>query len=164
MDYVYIGELVNTHGIKGEVRIISDFELKEQVFKPEVKLYIGKNKEEEVVKSYRHHKIFDMIVFEGLDNINDVLGYKGEKVYANRADLTTDKNLKQDLIGLEVYANDRLIGTVKEILISKAHDILVIKTDGKNRMVPLVDEFIKSVDMENKKIEVNEIKGLFDED
>jgi len=81
MNYVYIGNIVNTHGIKGEVRILSSFNYKEYIFKKNFNLYIGKNKEKQTINSYRFHKIFDMVTFYGIDNINDVLKYKGEKVY-----------------------------------------------------------------------------------
>ena len=51
MDYIYIGEIVNTHGLKGEVRLLSDFEYKKEAFIINKKIYVGKNKEELVIKS-----------------------------------------------------------------------------------------------------------------
>lgn len=163
MEYIYVGDLVNTHGLKGEVRILSDFEYKELVFKKEFKVYVGRNKEELVINSYRPHKIFDMVTFVGITDINDVLGYKGERVYIKRSDLKIDGVLNQDLIGINVYASNRLIGPVKQLIKSKAHDILLIDGGTKNYMVPNIAEFIKSVDLVNNRIEVNEIEGLFNE-
>ena len=61
MKYVLIGKLVNTHGLKGEVRILSDFRYKDRVFIPNMKIYIGKEKKEETISTYRHHKIFEML-------------------------------------------------------------------------------------------------------
>ena len=63
MDYIYIGDIVNTHGLKGEVRIISEFKFKASVFKIGMNFYIGKDKNKEVVSSYRTHKTFDMVCF-----------------------------------------------------------------------------------------------------
>jgi 16S rRNA processing protein RimM len=163
MNYIYIGDLVNTHGIKGEVRIVSEFELKDQVFKKGFKFYIGRNKEKEVVKTYRFHKIFDMVTFEGIEDINDVLGYKGDKVYVNRDDLVIENYLNQDLIGLEVYELENKIGKVKQIMSSKAHDIMVISGEKKNHLVPCIDEFIKEVNLNDKKIIINRIEGLINE-
>lgn len=163
MDYIYIGDLVNTHGIRGEVRIISDFELKTQVFKKGVKLYIGRNKEEVIIKSYRFHKIFDMVTFLDIEDINDVLGYKGERVYVDRSMLKIKTYLKQDLIGMEACTTDRVIGKVKQIMNSKAHDILVISGETKNHLVPYNKAFIANVDVVAKKILINEIEGLFNE-
>ena len=87
MEYIYIGDIVNTHGIKGELRILSDFKYKENVFKKNFKIYIGKNKEEQIINTYRKHKMFDMITLVGFTNINEVLKYKKMPVYINKKDL-----------------------------------------------------------------------------
>ena len=87
MKYIYIGKIVNTHGLKGEIRILSDFKYKELIFKDNFKIYIGEDKIPEVINSYRHHKIFDMITIKGINNINDVLKYKGKRVYVNKEDI-----------------------------------------------------------------------------
>ena len=87
MNYILIGKIVNTHGIKGELRIISDFPYKDRVFKNNFNIYIGKDKINEVINTYRHHKIFDMITLKNYNNINEVLKYKGSLVYINRLDL-----------------------------------------------------------------------------
>ncbi len=71
MDLVYIGKLVNTHGLKGEVRIISDFEYKGDVFQINNSLYI--NNKEYKINSYRHHKIYEMVIFDGVYNIEDAV-------------------------------------------------------------------------------------------
>ena len=84
MDFLYLGKIVNTHGIKGEIRILSDFKYKEQVFKKGNNIYIGKDKIKEVLNSYRVHKNYDMVTLEGINDINDVLKYKGMNVYIDR--------------------------------------------------------------------------------
>lgn len=163
MEYIYLGKLVNTHGIKGEVRIKSNFKYKDQVFKINNLLYIGKNKDELKITSYRVHKEFDMVTFEGINDINDVLKYKGENVYFDRDNININGILNEDLIGIEVYSN-RFIGKVTDILESNAHQIIVIEKDGITNMVPFVDEFILNIDLENKKIIIKEIEGLIHED
>lgn len=163
MKEVYLGIIVNTHGIKGEVRILSDFKYKDLVFIPGFKLYVGKTKEELVIRSYRKHKNFDMVTFEGIDNINDVLGYKGESVYINRSDIEVCGYINEDIIGFEVYSNNNLIGNALDVINNGAHDILVIKGEHKKYMIPFIDEFIDNVDIENSKISINEIEGLLDE-
>lgn len=164
MEYIYIGQLVNTHGIKGEVRIISDFKYKKNVFKKGNNLYIGKQKEKLEINSYRFHKIYDMVTFKEINNIDDVLKYKGDKVYINREEITFDGILDEDIIGMEVYDESKLIGKVTDILKNKVHSILVIEKNGNKNMIPYVDEFIKNIDLENKKIEINVIEGLINED
>ena len=126
--YRYIGRLVNTHGIKGEVRILSDIDYKDLVFKKGFNLYIGSKKEKETINTYRVHKNFDMVTFVGINNINDVLKYKGEDVYVLRSDIegvVTD----EDFIGLDVYT-DKYIGKVTSIL-KGYNDILVIENEAK---------------------------------
>lgn len=162
MNYVCIGEIVNTHGIKGELRIVSDIEYKDCIFQKGTHLYIGKNKSKEIIATYRYHKIYDMVTLEGLQDINDVLGYKGEKVYINRDEFSFPSFLKEDLIGLDVLSNGYQ-GKVTSILKSKAHDILVIEKENQKHLVPYIDEFIQNIDFENKKIEITDMKGLFDE-
>lgn len=161
MNLIYIGDVINTHGLKGEVRIISDFKYKKSVFKPGKKLYIMNN--ELVINTYRKHKNYDMVTFNELNTIEDVLMYKNESVYINRDDFKFRGYLDEDLIGLNAYNEDKLMGKVTGILKGNKQDILIIE-NGKKHMVPNVKEFIKNVDLENKKIEINYIKGLVDED
>ena len=116
MDYVYIGDIVNTHGIKGELRIISDFKYKNQVFTPHFNIYIGKNKKEFTIDSYRVHKNFDMVCLNGLNDINDALMYKGESVYVKRSDLNIDTYLDEELIGMSVLDEDKILGHVKDLI------------------------------------------------
>lgn len=164
MKELYIGDIVNTHGIKGELRIISNFKYKKDVFKPNFILYVGKKREPLIITSYRKHKNYDMVLFSGINNINDALPYKGESVYINREDLNIDGYINEDLIGLEVYSNDKYIGVLTDIIDNGAHEILVIDKNGVNSLVPFVDEFIDKIDINNKKIYINEIEGLINED
>lgn len=163
MDLIYIGEIVNTHGIKGELRIISNFKLKEDIFKKGFNLYIGRQKEKQVINTYRKHKNYDMVTFVGIDNINDVLIYKGDKAYIDRNDLKKDVILNEDLIGFDAIYNTHNIGQLSEIANNNAHDILIITKDEKRFLVPFIKEFIKDIDIANKKIYINELSGLIDE-
>ena len=156
MEYLYLGKIVNTHGIKGEIRILSDFKYKSDVFKIGNNLYIGKNKIQEVINSYRVHKEYDMVTLKGINDINDVLKYKGLDVYINREEYNFEGIIYEDLIGMEVYSKDKLIGIVDDIIKSSAHPILKV---GKS-MIPFVDEFILNVDNNKKRIDINEIEGL----
>ena len=67
---IYIGKFVNTHGIKGEIRILSDVAYKKEIFQKGNKLYIGKNKTPFIIQNYRVHKNYDMITFENVTDIN----------------------------------------------------------------------------------------------
>ena len=152
MKYINVGKLVNTHGLKGEVRIISDFRHKKNVFVKGMKLYIGKKKEEFTINTYRFHKIYDMVTFEGYNNINDVEYLKGLNVYINEDDLKLDEGIYSGkLIGFKVICEDKEIGIVTEIIDTPANE--VIRVDEKI-LIPYVDEFIEKIDLDNKKIYV----------
>lgn len=159
MQYLLIGKLVNTHGIKGEVRILSNFRYKDKVFVKGFKFYVGKDKEVFEVESYRKHKAFDMVVFKGYYNINEVEYLKGSLVYVNKSDLKFDKNtfLSVDLIGFNVIIDGKLIGAITEVLDTPANEVLVLSN---NVMIPYVKSFINKIDVKNKKVYVNNVKGL----
>ena len=164
MKYVLIGRLVNTHGLKGEVRILSSFKYKDKVFKNGMKIYIGKDKIGEEINSYRYHKIFDMITMNGYNDINEVLKYKGEYIFVNKEDIVLNENeyLDEDIIGLNVYVDDRLLGRVNRIDKHSVNEILVVKNDEKNYLVPYNFDIILSIDLEKREMKVRNIVGLFD--
>ena len=164
MKYVLIGKIVNTHGLKGEVRILSDFKYKDRVFKIGMKIYIGKNKVCEEINSYRYHKIFDMITMCGYDNIDQILKYKGEYVFISRDDLILKDNeyLDEDIIGLKVIVDNLNKGIVKRIEKHGKNEILVVKNDDKNYLIPYNFDIIDSVDLEKREMYVKNIIGLFD--
>ncbi len=162
-EYIYIGKIVNTHGLKGEVRILSDFEKKDKVFIPGMTIYIGRKKEKEVINSYRHHKVFEMITMKGYSDINEIIRYKGLYVYIKKEDLKLDNDeyLDSDLINLDVYVNNEVVGVITDIRDSGHNKFLVIKTSDKDVFVPMQDEFIKEVNLDEKKIVIEPIKGMF---
>ena len=155
MKFINIGKIVNTHGIKGELRILSDFKYKDKVFKKDFKFYIGKDKEELIVNSYRYHKIFDMVTFNDLNDINLVLKYKGKEVYINEEDLDLDGEIYIDnLIGYKVVVGDKDIGVVTDVMHMKANDILKVN----DILIPYVKEFILKI--EDNTIYVKDVGGL----
>ena len=163
MKYVLIGKIVNTHGLKGEVRILSSFKYKDRVFKKGINIYISKDKVSEVINSYRHHKIFEMITMNGYNDINQILKYKGEYVFVNKEDIKLNENeyLDEVFIGLSVYVEDKCLGKVRRIDSHGINQILVIKNDEKNYLVPYNFDIIENIDLENKKMFVKNISGLF---
>lgn len=161
MDLVYVGKIVNTHGIKGELRIRSDFERKDLVFKVGNKIII--DKEEHIIKSYRYHKIFDMITIKGYNDINQVLKYKGEYVFVNREDIILNENeyLDEDIIGLRVMVDGVEIGQVIRIEDHNKNRVLVVKNTTKNYLIPYNFDIIKEIDISKKEMKVLNISGLF---
>lgn len=163
MNYVLIGKMVNTHGLKGEIRILSDFKYKKEVFKKGMNLYFGFSKEKKIIETYRVHKNYDMVTLKGHTSIDDVIKYKGDLVYIDRKDLKEEIILDEDLIGFSVYKEKSLIGKVESILKNKANNILVVTNNENRYLIPNISEFVKNVNIEKKEITINVIKGLLDE-
>ena len=161
MELIYIGKIVNTHGLKGEMRIISDFKYKNEVFKINNKIFVNDN--EYTINSYRKHKIFDMVTLSNIDTIDDALELKGTNVYINKENYTFSGYLDEELIGLDVYDKDIYKGKITDIYKTSTNDLLVIE-GNKRHMIPNIDNFIEKVDLKNNKIYINYIKGLDNED
>ena len=157
MDYIYAGKIVNTHGIKGEVRILSNFSDK-SIFDKDKVIYVGKNYEPLTITSYRVHKNYDMVTFDGINDINDVLKYKGMDVFIKREDISGF--ILEDLVGYDVYTT-KLVGKVKELISNVKYVILVLDNGS---MIPYIDSFISKVDNDKKIVYIKEIEGLINED
>lgn len=157
MNLIYVGKIVNTHGIKGEVRIISNFDYKDKVFIVGNKLYLSDN-ECLIIDSYRPHKNYDMITFNGIKDILEVNKYKGKEVYFNKEQLNlkSGEYLDEDLIGLSAYYQNKLIGKIDNIEVNGNKKLFVIK----NKLIPYNENFIESIKLEENKIILKNIEGL----
>ncbi|WLR43557.1 ribosome maturation factor RimM [Bacillus carboniphilus] len=168
-----VGKLVNTHGIHGEVRVISVTDFPEERYQKGNRLYLfnkndSKPTEEVVVHSYRKHKNFYLLTFEGLNNINQVEPFKGMEIKVTQDQLTPlSKNeyYLHEIIGCEVVSEEgKEIGRIKEVLSPGANDVWVIKTASKKEvLIPYIEEVVKEVNIEEKKITIHEMEGLLDE-
>ena len=165
MEYIFIGKVVSTHGIKGEIKIISDFDFKEKAFKVGSNIYIGKGKKKEKITSYRRHKNYEMLTFEGYNNINQILCFLKEPVYILKEDLKLDDNeyLDSSLIGLNIYNGNELLGEIIEIF-SPSTNRKVIRFIGneKKYLVPYVQNFVKVIDLSNKKVVLYSMEGVLE--
>lgn len=162
MEYINIGKIVTTHGIKGEVKLISSFKYKNEAFKIGNKIYIGKNKEEEIIQSYRVHKNYDMLTFKNYNNINDVLKYKNDNVYIDKSTLKIDGYLNTEYIGLNVFMNNELVGKIINIIEIPNNELLEVENNKKVFYIPNNNELIENVDIKNKKIVIKYIEGLIE--
>ena len=162
MEYIYLGRLTNTHGIKGEVKIKSNFKYKDKVLKKGFYIYIGKDREKHEITSYRPHKEYDMVVLKDLYDINLVLKYKNSLVFINKEDLNlSDKEyLNEDLIDCKCYYNTKLIGLVKDITDQGNGNEVIEIFDNKKIYIPKNKHFIEKVDIKNKEIYFKNVEGL----
>ena len=165
MEYIYIGKIVSTHGIKGEIKLISDFDFKDKAFRVNNKIYLGKEKHEFIINSYRKHKNYDMIILEGYNDINKVLPFMKENVYIKESDLLLDKDeyLDSSLIGLDIYNNESCLGKITEIFCpSPNRKVIRFNNDGKYYLVPYVQSFVKMIDLSNRKVVLYSMEGVLE--
>ncbi len=142
---LWIGTLVNTHGVKGEVRILSDITDKNTTFaKGNVIKYINKDKQvgELVINTMRPHKQFILLTFEGINNINDIEWLKGSKIYCDRDELDDGEYYLHDLIGKPIWDQDTELGIITDIIDNGPYDNIIVELKNqKTTNIPYVDEF-----------------------
>ena len=155
-NYILVGKIINTFGIKGELKINSDFEYKDRVFVKDFNIYIGEEKVKEIINTHRIHKNYDMVLFNGYSNINEVLKYKGKNIYIKRDDLILNDNevLLSDLIGYKVIDNNQEIGVVIDYE-SNINNVLLKVMGSKTFYIPYIDEYVIKIDKDSKEIITN---------
>ncbi|MBP1930763.1 ribosome maturation factor RimM [Ammoniphilus resinae] len=162
-----VGKIVNTHGIRGELKIISVTDFPEKRYKKGSKLYLSHPSLKEpitvTIESAREHKNTYIVSFEEFSSINDVEKYKGGKLQIreeDRVELEEDEFYYQDIIGCEVWSDQgEKLGVIKEILTTGANDVWVV--DGeKEILLPYIDDCILAVDLDQKRITAHIMEGL----
>ncbi|OOE11956.1 ribosome maturation factor RimM [Fictibacillus arsenicus] len=168
--WLNVGKIVNTHGIRGEVRVISRTDFPEERYKTGNTLYVEKDPGNLIpvtIESHRKHKQFDLLTFEGLNNINDVEPFKGYLLKVpkeQQVSLEEGEFFYHDIIGCAVYTVDgEELGKVKEILSPGANDVWVVKRKGfgSDILIPYIPSVVKTVDLDSKKISIEPLEGLF---
>ena len=146
---IVIGKTVSTHGIKGELKVVSNFEYKEKAYIIDNKILI--NNIEHTISSVRYHKQYILLGIDDLTNINDVLEFVGYNIYIARSDLKLDENeyLLKDLVGLDVIDDSKSIGKVSEIVMGNSSNYIRINDEF---LVPIIPEYIVKIDINNKQI------------
>lgn len=163
-EYIYLGQIVNTFGIKGELKVYTESDFIEERFAKGKKVYfeIGKNFEEHTVSTHRVHKKNVLLTIDNLFDINLIEQYVGCNIYASADDeleLDEDDYYIDDLVDMEVYNTlGDFIGIVTDVIEMPKNYLLEIKDKGKKILVPFVDAFIKEID--DDKIVIEEIEGL----
>lgn len=163
MEYVYVGRIITTHGIKGEIKIRSNFKYKDKVFVIGNTLYIGKNYEKHEILSYRTHKDYDMVTLSDLDDIDKVIPYKNSLVFISKDQLKLSNNqyVNEDFIDVSVYFNNNYVGTVVSVNdMGNGNDVFVIKNNNKTIYIPKNDNFIDLIDLNNNKLVLKNVEGL----
>lgn len=168
MKWFNVGKIVNTHGIRGEVRVISRTDFPEERYAVGNVLGLFKPGSDKpillTVASHRVHKNFDLLTFEGYPSINDVEPFKDGILKVSEDQLTEleeDEFYFHEIIGCTVVSLDgEEIGTITEIIQTGANDVWAVKGKEKTHYIPYIEDVVKEVDVDSKKITIEVIEGL----
>ncbi|KGX93189.1 16S rRNA-processing protein RimM [Pontibacillus halophilus JSM 076056 = DSM 19796] len=165
-----IGKVVNTHGVRGEVRVIqvTDFEDR---FEPGNVVYFispdGGKPQTLTIRTHRTHKNFQLVSFEDYPSLNDVEPMKGGELAISeeqQGELSEGEFYYHEIIGCEVHTTSgEHIGQIKEILSPGANDVWVIKRKGKkDALIPYIEQVVKQINVDEKKVTIEPMEGLLD--
>ena len=163
-----VGVISNTHGIRGEVKVYPTTDnVRRFDDLKEVILDTGKEQLDLHVTSVKYFKNMVILKFKEFDNINDIIPYKGMDLLVTRENaipLEDGEYYIADIIGSKVITDeDKILGTLTDVLQTGANDVYVVKTkDGKEVLLPSIEECILDRDIENKMDKVHIMKGLLD--
>ena len=165
-----VGKIVNTHSLKGEVKVISSTDFEEERFKKGNKLLITRGNQlirEVIVESYRNHKNFLLVKFEGIDSVEEAEKLKNLQIKIDSdevGELEENEFYFHEIIGCQVFdENDRNLGEIIDILTPGANDVWVIKgEEGKEILIPYIEDVVKQIDITNKKVNIEVMEGLID--
>ena len=162
------GKIINTHGLRGEVKVVTWTDYPE-VFEEIEFLYVHKKTGDERldIKNIKYQKNNIIVKFAQINDIDEAEKYKNMILYVDRDQmppLPDGMNYIVDLIGLEVYNEEgEKIGVIADVFNTGANDIYDVKREGKkNLLLPVIDDCVKEVDMENGRVIVNVMEGLDD--
>jgi len=165
-----VGTIVTTHGLKGEVKVYPTTDEPERFYDLK-KVWLDRSGKMEnmiqlEVENVRFSKNLALVKFKEYDSIDDVMAIRKGELYVDRADaipLAEGEYFIGDIIGCRVLdENDAELGTVKEFIETGAHDVMLVKTEGKDLMIPYCDPFILEKAPEEGYIRVHLIPGLLD--
>lgn len=167
MDYTQVGKIINTHGVKGEVKV---YPLTNNIYRFDQlkKVYLGENKLKVNIEKVRYHKGMVIIKFIGINNINQIISFKDEFIYVDeedRIELPEGHYFIYDIVGCVVNnIHGEKVGTVIDVIQSASNDVYVVKGHGvdKEYLIPAIKEFIVHVDVDEKKIIIDPIEGMIE--
>ena len=163
-----VGVISSTHGVRGEVKIFpTTDDVKRFKRLKEVVLDTGKEELLLEIEGVKFFKQFVILKFKGFDNINDIEKYKGKDLLVTRehaVKLKKDEYFICDLIGCEAVTEDgTVIGELTEVLQTAANDVFVVQsTEKKEILIPYIDDCVKEVSMEEKKVIVHLLPGMME--
>ncbi len=167
-NFLEVGKIVGTHGVRGMVRIQAWCDTPE-FFCTLKKLYLDKTGKSylEVLKSSPHGNVV-IAAIKGVDSIEAAEAYRGKVLYMARddADLEEGQYFISELIGCEVFHADSntSLGKISDVSETGANDVWHIKRGDKEYLIPCIDEVVISVDIDNERVIIRPLKGIFNDE
>lgn len=170
MNWFSVGRLVNTHGVRGEVRVLSHSDFTDERYKQGTELKVADTPDGQgtmvKVASHRVHKQFDLLTFEGYDSLQSVEPFKGMQLYVSEAqlsELAEHEYYYHEIIGCAAIDEEdgTVLGQIDDIIETGANDVWVVRRDGKkDLLLPYIESVIKNVDVEKRRVYVHVLEGL----
>ena len=165
--YLEAGKIVGTHGVRGEMRVQpwsdDSFLIKFKTF------YLDKQGNEKIdVISIKNHGNVCLLKANGVDDIAVAETYRNKIIYIDRADAKLEKGqyFISDIIGCTAYniETNEILGEISDVSKTGANDVWHIKKDGREYLIPAIDEVIVEVDIDNQTAVIKPLKGIFDDE
>lgn len=165
--YLEAGQIVGTHGVRGEVRVQPWCDSPEQLGKMKT-LYWDEQGTQPVKMRARAHKTIALVTIDGVTTVEQAQALRGKMLYAHRDDfrLPKDRYFVRDLLGLRVVDVDsgEEYGTVSDVSQTGANSVYHLKTPKGEVLMPAIPLVIKEMDIDGGVIKITPIGGLFDDE
>ena len=166
MEYIQVGKIVNTHGLRGDVKVLPLTDDPKR-FEDLKVVYVGDEKLKLDIGKVGYIKGNVLLKFKQYCDINDVEKFKNNMVFIDVKDkvrLPEDSFFLDDILGMEVYLEDEThLGTIKDILQPGANDVYVVKNKNLEYLIPAIKDVVKKVDIEQKKMIITPLEGMLDQ-
>ena len=156
LQFVEAGEIVTTHGVRGEVKVLCWLDDPEMLCDFDRCRIGGKDY---VMEQVRVQKTCNLVKLRGIDTMEAAQAMRGRIVELYREDIDEEVIFAAELIGMEVYAEGKCIGRIKEVLDYPGNSVYVVRGEHEY-MIPAVNQFILSTDMEKNEMQVRLIEGM----
>ena len=156
LPYIEAGEIVTTHGVRGEVKVLSWLDSPEMLCEFDRCRISGR---EYVMDSVRVQKTCNLVKLRGVDTLEDAQKLRGKTMELYREDISDELIFAAELVDVEVYADGACIGKIKEVLDYPVNSVYVVQGE-REYLIPAVKEFILSTDLERNQMQVKLLKGM----
>ena len=156
LPYIEAGEIVTTHGVRGEVKVLSWLDNPEMLCEFDRCRIDGR---EYVMDTVRVQKTCNLVKLRGVDTMEDAQKLRGKTMELYREDIPDELIFASELVDVEVYADGACIGKIKEVLDYPGNSVYVVQGE-REYLIPAVKEFILSTDLERNQMQVKLLKGM----